>query len=202
MVRFEEIIIFGCGGVGSWVAEFVVRNKMTNVLSLVDFDNVEEKNLSRQNFNYYDISASKVDCLKTRIKNLQKEDSDDYIDILVYSRRVLEDIDLRGFNSNSIAIITTDNVSSKRTIAQHFDRYIIVNCDKNFVELKNFLDNTDLNAWDLGGGYSNRQDIISNLFSANLVIFALKHYGSTFFDRKFHFCEKVENYMLDKTKRC
>ena len=62
--KHKEIIIFGIGGVGSWLAEFIVRNKVCEKLTLVDFDLVEKKNLRRQNYILVDDGEFKVEALR------------------------------------------------------------------------------------------------------------------------------------------
>ena len=42
-----RVIIFGMGGVGSWVAETLVRTGVYH-LDIVDFDNVAPSNINRQ----------------------------------------------------------------------------------------------------------------------------------------------------------
>ena len=193
MRRFEEVIIFGCGGVGSWIAEYLVRQKMTKLLSLVDFDTIEEKNMERQNYRRTDVSGYKTSALRRRVDSLQNTTEDDSTDVLTYNRRVRDTIDLQGLNKEAVAIIATDNILSKRFIAENFPRRLIVNCDKNFVEIKNFLDESDLKAWDMGGGYSNAQDIDSNIYASIKVIGLLKYYGLTLFDRKNRIVVKVDS---------
>ena len=193
MRRFEEIIIFGCGGVGSWIGEYLVRQKMTKLLSLVDFDTIEEKNMERQNFTRLRLGDYKTTALRRRVDALQNTNDDTSTDVLTYNRRVRDTIDLQGLNKDAIAIIATDNIMSKRFIAENFRRRLIVNCDKNFVEIKNFLDESDLKAWDMGGGYSNAQDIDSNIYASIKVIGLLKYYGLTLFDRKNRIVVKVDS---------
>lgn len=163
----KEIIIFGCGGVGSWLANFLVRNNACEVLSLVDFDTLEEKNLQRQSYYKGMVGLPKTRGLRDDLQQIMT-DSNDVI-VQCYSRKIIEDIDLQTFNRDAFAIITTDNIQSKRMIARHFKRFLIANCDKNFLEVKSFLDETDTKAWDMGGGYSNEQDIFSNVIAAGFL---------------------------------
>ena len=170
MQKINHLIIFGCGGVGSWVANFATRARLCDKISLVDFDKVEEKNLFRQNYSYGQINDLKVHACKDNVDSY----SPDYTPINVYNRKILDEIDMANFDKDAIAIVATDNVNSKRLIAKHFRRFLLVNCDKDFVEIKNYLDETDTKAWDLGGGYSNAQDIISNIYSSICVFYLLK----------------------------
>jgi len=178
MTLFEEIVIFGCGGVGSWLAEYIARSKMANVISIVDFDIVEEKNLTRQNYKKSDERTPKVSAMQDRILNIDPE-----VEVLLYNRRVTSDEDASTFDRSIPAIICTDNVVSKRIIAKHFEHFCIVNCDKDFVEIKTFLDESEQKAWDMGGGYTSEQDIVSNIYAAVGVFSLMKCYGLNFFIR-------------------
>ncbi len=62
----KNITILGCGGIGSFTAEFLARYGFN--LHLVDFDLVEETNLSRQNFTFDDVGRPKTTSLKERIE--------------------------------------------------------------------------------------------------------------------------------------
>ena len=46
-IKKSKIILFGVGGVGGFVAEFLVRAGVEN-LTIVDFDIIDETNLNRQ----------------------------------------------------------------------------------------------------------------------------------------------------------
>lgn len=191
---FNEIIIFGCGGVGSWIAEYIVRMKLTNRLILIDFDNVEPKNLNRQNYTILDNGISKVQALKTRLAMIQSRtgrEEDMQVAIREQNKKINDEIDIITYNKDSLAILATDNVKSKQTIAKHFNRYLLINCDKNYVEIKNHLDTEENSAWDMGGGYNSNQDIISNINSAIMVTTIIKEMpDQTWTKNKFSF--KVE----------
>lgn len=187
MQTYNEIVIFGLGGIGSWIAEYIRRSSSTELLRLVDFDVVEHKNLNRQNYGHRRIGEFKSQALKENMENITQNEE---MTIIPYNRKVIDEIDMELFNKNALAIITTDNISSKRLIAKHFRDFIIVNCDKNFVEIKNFLDETDNKAWDVGGGYSNNQDILSNLYGS-YAAFAVISQSDVRMNETF--CFKVKN---------
>ncbi|MBR4420213.1 MAG: ThiF family adenylyltransferase, partial [Clostridia bacterium] len=42
----KKVIVFGCGGVGGYVIEMLVRSGISN-LTIVDFDNVNITNINR-----------------------------------------------------------------------------------------------------------------------------------------------------------
>ena len=112
----NNLIIFGCGGVGSWLADFCVRNESFETISLVDFDFVEEKNLVRQNYTRNDETKSKVFALMQRLNSINDTT------ILTYNRKIMDELDLT-FDKETIAVIATDNVVSKRLIGKYFNRW-------------------------------------------------------------------------------
>ena len=65
-----RIIIFGIGGVGSALAQFLVRSGVQN-LSIVDFDRVDITNLNRQLLSFQsNIGQLKVDALKNQLLDI------------------------------------------------------------------------------------------------------------------------------------
>ena len=65
----KKVIIFGLGGVGSWVADTLARSGVKNFI-LVDDDIVDETNLHRQDFYTQSmVGMAKIDCIQ---KNLEK----------------------------------------------------------------------------------------------------------------------------------
>lgn len=188
--RISEIIIFGCGGIGSRMAELIVRNDLCEVLRLVDFDVVERKNVERQFFDRQYVGSFKTDALLYGVRYLKKEGSD--MEIVVHNRKVTEDADVMAFNKDSFALVCTDNIDSKRVIAEHFSRILIAHCDRNYIEISTFLSTSDKTAWDLGGGYSNEQDIVSNLISAAVMY---RMIGTTNGQRRRRFIMKCDDYI-------
>ena len=66
--KYEQshIIIVGAGGTGGWLASFLHRIKDDHVVTIIDADIVEEKNLIRQNFNFNDINKNKAEVIGSR----------------------------------------------------------------------------------------------------------------------------------------
>lgn len=162
----NEIIIFGVGGVGSWTAEFIARQKLADKIILIDFDNVEEKNLRRQNFTHSSIDENKAESMQARISHITNRPED----VESINMKIVDEIDMIQFNKKSLAIGATDNVTTKKFIAEYFENCLLVNCDKDFVEIKNYLDENERNAWDLGGGYNSEQNMISNMHASIAII--------------------------------
>ena len=58
----KRVVVVGVGGVGSWVAYFFAKMGVEEVI-LVDHDTIEESNLNRTPFKYWQIGAPKVTSL-------------------------------------------------------------------------------------------------------------------------------------------
>lgn len=63
----KNILILGCGALGSWVAEIIARAK-PSIVHLVDNAKVKPGVLARQNFELDDIGFNKADALARRLK--------------------------------------------------------------------------------------------------------------------------------------
>jgi hypothetical protein len=65
--RDKSVFIWGCGGIGSWIAEFVTRSGAAKV-SLCDNDTVTGGLLVRQNYTESDIGDNKAEALAARLR--------------------------------------------------------------------------------------------------------------------------------------
>ena len=66
--RIPAIIVVGCGGTGSFVADGLARMLQPNInLVLIDMDRIEEGNLNRQSFTTFDIGLFKSETLAKRL---------------------------------------------------------------------------------------------------------------------------------------
>lgn len=113
--KFENITItlIGCGGIGSYMSEFIIRNNIN--INLIDKDNVDLTNLGRQNYNLNDIEKNKTDILKNKLKKINKfaKIKNYNIDILDNkNKKLLKEI----IQSSSYVILATDNIESKKEI--------------------------------------------------------------------------------------
>ncbi|MBN2248521.1 MAG: sulfur carrier protein ThiS adenylyltransferase ThiF [Coriobacteriia bacterium] len=97
-LRTCTVAIIGCGGLGSNVAEMLVRSGIGR-LTLVDFDTVDERNLNRQFFFRDQIGAPKVVALA---ENLQRIRSDVRLDLV--AERATHD-NLLGIVRGACAIV-------------------------------------------------------------------------------------------------
>lgn len=81
----KHIIIAGCGGTGSRLAQFIAQHYAYNTrqdekvsLSFVDNDKIEVKNLKRQNFFDFEVGQYKAEALANRFKFLYKIEAKAY----------------------------------------------------------------------------------------------------------------------------
>lgn len=65
-IRRTKIGIAGCGGLGSNIANALVRSGLSD-FEIIDHDTVEASNLNRQNFYLDEIGLSKVEATTTRL---------------------------------------------------------------------------------------------------------------------------------------
>lgn len=168
-----QVLIIGCGGVGSNLAHFLTRllkeqDKVEQyALRLVDYDAVEDKNLGRQFFFVEDIGKNKAEALAENLKRIAPS-----LDVTGHNLKIENEMDLAMFEPDMVAIVT-DNNKSKKFIMSHYRRkgttyggrpdVMLVNCEEKFFEIKDKLDVTELNAWQITEGYDSTQTLLSNL---------------------------------------
>lgn len=157
----KNIYIIGCGGVGSHFAYLLLRDPEFDIIHLVDFDIIERKNCERQLFTTEDVGKKKVIALKEYLDKFQTGKT-----ILAIDQKVDDQLDLALFDKHSTAIICTDNLESKRKLAAYFDKFIIINCEKDYFEIKTEMDSEEKHAWQIGSGYTSTQTFNSNVYSA------------------------------------
>ena len=68
-----DMLLLGCGSAGSSIVEQLSRTKMIKSYVLVDFDNIESKNLRNQMYYKNDIGYNKVHQLAKHIRNSNAE---------------------------------------------------------------------------------------------------------------------------------
>ena len=110
-----RVILFGCGGVGGWCAEALVRTGVQD-LTLVDFDVVAESNINRQlaalNTN---IGMPKVEALKERLLAIQPQ-ANIRLTSGKYEETTQADFDL---NEYDYVIDAIDSVNDKALLIQN-----------------------------------------------------------------------------------
>ena len=69
----SKVLVLGCGGVGGYVVEALVRSGI-GTLVIVDFDNIDESNINRQIIALDStVGLKKVDVLEKRIKDINRD---------------------------------------------------------------------------------------------------------------------------------
>jgi molybdopterin/thiamine biosynthesis adenylyltransferase len=146
-IHNKQLIIIGCGGIGSPLAELLVRGGF-QTLTLIDTDIVDETNLQRQTFIEKDIATQKTTALKHR----------------------LEQIDSKVKKNKTIKIINdTLNKENINQICKNSD--LILDCTDNFetrILINNYCERNNKD-WIYSGAV--KTQIISCLFLGETKLF-------------------------------
>jgi hypothetical protein len=113
LLRETNVLVFGVGSVGSYIAEQLVRSGVGGI-SAVDGDLVELANLSRTSYDISDVGKHKVDALAKRLLNINPT-----LDIIRSPFRVqdLPENDLEELVSrSSLVLAATDDPDAQRLI--------------------------------------------------------------------------------------
>lgn len=109
LIKSKNIIVFGCGGVGGFVIEGLVRSGVSNI-TIVDKDIIDITNLNRQIIALNStIGKSKVECIKARIEDINKEIKVNTICEYIKP----EDIDKLDLNKYDYIVDAIDDVKVK-----------------------------------------------------------------------------------------
>ncbi len=113
-LKRANVIVFGIGGVGSYVVEALVRSGIGK-LSIVDFDNVDITNINRQILALHStVGRKKVDVMKERILDINPN-----IELKTYPLFVSEDtINMFNFQDYDYVVDAIDNVTGKLLIIE------------------------------------------------------------------------------------
>jgi adenylyltransferase/sulfurtransferase len=146
-IHNKQLIIIGCGGIGSPLAELLVRGGF-QTLTLIDTDIVDETNLQRQTFTEQDIATQKTTALKHR----------------------LEQIDSKAKKNKTIKII--NDTLNKENINQIFKNSdLILDCTDNFetrILINNYCEQNNKD-WIYSGAV--KTQIMSCLFLGETKLF-------------------------------
>ena len=112
----SHIIIVGAGGTGGWLASFLHRIKDDHVVTIIDADIVEEKNLIRQNFNFNDINKNKAEVIGSRYQ------FDNIVPFYLSEPSQLNEV-IQATNLPPIIVGAVDNNASRMLIKQFLDSY-------------------------------------------------------------------------------
>ena len=106
-IKDKNLVLVGCGGVGSVLAELLVRSGFLNLV-LIDNDLIDETNLSRQNFFESQLGESKSSALA---ENLNKINSK--VKLVVHST-ILDSSNIeKTCDSSDLIIDCSDNFATR-----------------------------------------------------------------------------------------
>ena len=111
-LKSKTVLVFGCGGVGSYVIEGLVRTGISNFI-IVDNDTVSKSNINRQIIATTNtIGKSKVEVTKERILSINPISN-----VLTYETFILEDsLESINFENVDYVVDCIDTISGKIAI--------------------------------------------------------------------------------------
>ena len=126
-INSARIIVFGVGGVGSALVEFLVRSGVENI-TIVDFDKVDETNINRQLVAFQsNIGKTKVDEMEIKLKNINPS-----INLKKCACKLTnENIDDFNLSTYDIIIDCIDDLNAKKALiskASQLNKYILCAC--------------------------------------------------------------------------
>jgi len=111
-LKESSVGIAGLGGLGSNAAISLARAGIGRLV-LVDFDKLEESNLTRQYYFMYQIGKNKVDALKENIEKINPE-----IKIEIINQKLLKGSMEEPFKDVDVVIEALDNAETKATFIE------------------------------------------------------------------------------------
>lgn len=111
-----KIAIIGCGGVGSPLAQLLVRGGFNNLL-LVDNDMIDESNLQRQIYNYEDIGKIKSTSLKFHLEKINPNIKIELVEDIIVSQNIDEIL-----KDSEFIIDATDDFEVRRLINSYCEK--------------------------------------------------------------------------------
>jgi len=117
-IKKSNILVFGCGGVGGYVIEGLIRSGVESI-TIVDGDNVCISNINRQIIALLDtVSKPKVEVMKDRILSINKNVSVHTINLFALK----ENIPNFNFSQYDYIIDCIDTISTKIAIIEEATR--------------------------------------------------------------------------------
>ena len=114
-IKKSKIILFGVGGVGGFVAEFLVRAGVEN-LTIVDFDIIDETNLNRQIIALEStVGKTKVDVLKNRLIEINSSATINSVAKKITTENILE----FNLDKYSYVIDCIDDIKAKFNLIKY-----------------------------------------------------------------------------------
>lgn len=121
-LQSKKIAIFGLGGVGGYVCEFLVRSGIQNI-AIIDFDTISPSNLNRQIVALSNnIGLSKVEEMEKRLKLINPE-----LKVKCYNKKVQDNIKEFNLEEFDYVIDAIDDVNAKINLIKY--------CKKNNINL-------------------------------------------------------------------
>jgi tRNA A37 threonylcarbamoyladenosine dehydratase len=115
-----DIIIGGCGGIGSWTS--LLLSRQAHNLYLFDDDRVENLNLGNQLFRHSDVGENKTQAVTNVIRDLSGQDN-----IEQYELYTSESI------SGPIMISCFDNMKARKVMFDNWVNYVKTNPEDNCI---------------------------------------------------------------------
>lgn len=109
-IKTKKIVIIGCGGVGSPLAELLVRGGFLNIV-LIDFDKIDETNLNRQIYFEQDLGKIKSFALKEHLLKIDKNAK-----IQVFEEKISEKNISKVCTGSDLIVDATDNFKIRKII--------------------------------------------------------------------------------------
>jgi len=114
--KTKKIVIVGCGGIGSPLAELLVRGGFTNLV-LIDNDIIDETNLQRQVFFEEDLKEYKANALKKHLLKIDKNSK------IISKLSLLDSKNINNICLNCDLIVdATDNFSTREVINEFCEK--------------------------------------------------------------------------------
>ena len=117
-LRDATVAIVGCGGLGSNVAEMLVRSSVGRLV-LIDSDAVEADNLNRQFFFRDQVGMRKVDALAVNLRRI-----DPYAELLLVHERVTAENLLGLVTGADVIVEAVDGADTKAMILNTCLQYL------------------------------------------------------------------------------
>lgn len=113
-IQKTKVGIAGCGGLGSNIANALVRTGFKD-FEILDNDKVEANNLNRQNFFLDEVGDKKVDATAKRMKQINPE-----VKVKIFKTYLTNDNILDFFSDRNVVFEAFDNTDSKKLILETF----------------------------------------------------------------------------------
>lgn len=111
-IQTKTVLVLGCGGVGGYVVEGLVRSGIGSII-IVDYDRIDETNINRQIIAFTsNIGEKKVDVLEARVHDINPN-----CKVIKYDDFILDDnIDILFQNRIDYLVDACDTMSTKKRV--------------------------------------------------------------------------------------